>query len=166
MLSYSPYSGAAGKESACNAGDRRDAGLIPRSGRSPGGGHGNPLQYSCQENPIDRVVWWATVHGVAELDMTKQLTHTRACFISAARRLFLWLIQPLQGSQEIQKILELSELLTLFRPIILFFQKKKQKLQRPETSSNWLVEGRNQKVISSVSHCVIPTTHGSLSIFT
>ena len=54
-----------------NAGDRRDAGLIPRSGRSPGGGHGNPLQYSCQENPIDRVVWWATVHGVAELDTTE-----------------------------------------------------------------------------------------------
>ena len=59
------------KNLPANAGDRRDAGLIPRSGRSPGGGHGNPLQYSCQENPIDRVVWWATVHGVAELDTTE-----------------------------------------------------------------------------------------------
>ena len=49
-----------GKESACNAGDM---GLIPGSGRSPGEGNGNPLQYSCQENPRDRRAWWATVHG-------------------------------------------------------------------------------------------------------
>ena len=43
--------GASGKESACNAGE---PGLIPESGRSPGGGHGNPLHYSCLENPMDR----------------------------------------------------------------------------------------------------------------
>ena len=52
-----------GKESACNAGDA-DAALIPGSERSPGGGHGNPLQYSCLENPTDRGAWWATLHGV------------------------------------------------------------------------------------------------------
>ena len=55
--------GSTGKESTCNAGD---LGLIPESGRSPGGGHGNPLQYSCLENPMDRGVWWATVHGVTK----------------------------------------------------------------------------------------------------
>ena len=49
-----------------NAEDVRDAGSILGSGRSPGGGHGNPLQYSCLENPMDRGAWWATVHGVAE----------------------------------------------------------------------------------------------------
>ena len=49
-----------------NAGDIRDVGLIPGSGRSPGGGHGNPLQYSCLENPMDRGAWWATVHRVAK----------------------------------------------------------------------------------------------------
>ena len=49
-----------------NAGDVRDAGSIPGSGRSPGGGHGNPLQCSCLENPIDRGAWWAVVHGVAK----------------------------------------------------------------------------------------------------
>ena len=43
-----------------------DVGLIPGSGRSPGEGHGNPLQYSCLENPTDRGAWWATVHRVAK----------------------------------------------------------------------------------------------------
>ena len=55
--------GSDGKESACNAGGLD---LIPGSGRSPGGGHGNPLQYSCLENPMDRGAWRATVHGVAK----------------------------------------------------------------------------------------------------
>ena len=55
-----------GKESVCNAGDAWDAGLIPGLGRSPGGGHGNPLQYSCLEYPMDRGAWWATVHGVTK----------------------------------------------------------------------------------------------------
>ena len=50
-----------GKESACNAGD---SGSIPGSGRSPGEGSGNPLQYSCLGNPMDRGAWHATVHGV------------------------------------------------------------------------------------------------------
>ena len=49
-----------------NAGDVRDAGLIPGSGRSPGGGCGNPLQYSCLENPMDRGAWQAIVHRVAK----------------------------------------------------------------------------------------------------
>ena len=56
------------KNLPANAGDTRDTGLIPscRSGRSPGGRHGNPLQYSCPENPMDRGAWQATVHGVAK----------------------------------------------------------------------------------------------------
>ena len=49
--------GSDGKESTCNAGD---PGLIPGSGTSPGGGNGNPLQYSCLENPRDRGAWWAS----------------------------------------------------------------------------------------------------------
>ena len=55
-------SGSVGKEPACNAGDARDIGSIPGSGRSPGAGHGNPLKYSCLENPMDRGAWEATVH--------------------------------------------------------------------------------------------------------
>jgi len=54
------------KNLLANAGDIRDAGLIPRLGRSPGEGNGNPLQYSCLENPTDRGAWWATAHGVAK----------------------------------------------------------------------------------------------------
>ena len=44
--------------------------------QSPGEGNGNPLQYSCLENSVDRGAWWAIVHGAAELDTTEQLTHT------------------------------------------------------------------------------------------
>ena len=54
-----------------NAGDVRDAGLIPGLGRSPGEGNGNPLQYSCLENPMDRGAWRATAHGVTEWDTTE-----------------------------------------------------------------------------------------------
>ena len=51
------------KNPPANAGD---VGSIPESGRSPGGGNGKPLQYSCREDPLDRGAWWATVHGVAK----------------------------------------------------------------------------------------------------
>ena len=59
------------KNPPASAEDVRDMGLIPGSGRSPGEGHGNSHQYSCLENPVDRGVWQATVHGVAESDMTE-----------------------------------------------------------------------------------------------
>ena len=55
-----------GKESACNEGDWGDMGSIPGLGRSPGEGSGNPLQYPCLGNLMDRGAWWATVHGVAK----------------------------------------------------------------------------------------------------
>ena len=63
--------GSDGKESICNAGD---LGLIPGLGRSPGDGNGNPLQYSCLENSMDRGAWWATVHRVTESDTIEWLT--------------------------------------------------------------------------------------------
>ena len=60
------------KNPPVNAGDARDVGSIPGSRRSPGVGSGNPLQYSCLENPMDRGAWQATVHGDhKELDMTE-----------------------------------------------------------------------------------------------
>ena len=60
--------GSNGKESACNAGD---PGSIPGLGRSPGGGNGNPLQYSCLENSMDRGAWQTIVHGITKSDTTK-----------------------------------------------------------------------------------------------
>ena len=68
------------KNLPANAGDLRDAGLTPGLGRSPGGGHGNPLQYSCLENPMDRGAWRATVHGASRIwTWLKRLsTHTQA----------------------------------------------------------------------------------------
>ena len=64
------------KKPAANAGDVRNACLVLGLGRSPGRGHGNPLQYSCLENPMDRGAWQATVHRVAESDMTEVTLHT------------------------------------------------------------------------------------------
>ena len=72
-----------GKESACNAGDAGDVGSIPGLGRSPGGGHGNPLQYPCLKNPMDRGSWratvWATVHSVTKSLIRLKRLSTCAC---------------------------------------------------------------------------------------
>jgi len=78
------------RESACNEGE---LGLIPGLGRSPGEGSGNPLQYSCLENPMYRGAWWTTVHGVAELHTTKRLTltFTGAIFqVKTMQQFVLW----------------------------------------------------------------------------
>ena len=77
------------KNLSTNIGDARDTGSIPGLGRSPIGGHGNPLQYSCLENPMDRGAWWATVHGV-EKNQTqwKQLsTHVPMRFLRILKEL-------------------------------------------------------------------------------
>ena len=59
------------KNVSANAGDLRDTSSVPELGRSSGEGHGNPLQYSWLENPMDRGAWWATVHEVTESDATE-----------------------------------------------------------------------------------------------
>ena len=68
------------KNPLANTQDVRDVNLIPGSGRSPGEGHGNLLQYSCLENPMDRGAWQASVHRVSESDTTEgtQHAHTHA----------------------------------------------------------------------------------------
>ena len=58
--------GSVVKNLPANAEDARDVGSLPQSGRSPGIGNSNPLQYSCLDNPMDRGAWWAAVHGVAK----------------------------------------------------------------------------------------------------
>ena len=77
-----------GKNSPANVGDTRDAVSIPGSGRYPGEGNGNPLRYSCLENPIDRGGWWATVHGgQRELDKTEWLKYTHSKLLGQS---FTW----------------------------------------------------------------------------
>ena len=71
--------GSDGKESACNAGDR---GSIPGSGRSPGEGNGNALQYSCLGNSMNRGAWWNTVCGIAETDATERPTLSLSIIIN------------------------------------------------------------------------------------
>ena len=61
------------KNLSASAGDVRDLGLIPGLGRSSGGGHSNPLQYPCQENPMDRGAWQAIIPEVTESDMIEKL---------------------------------------------------------------------------------------------
>ena len=72
-MNYIFSGGSDGKEFAYNVGD---PGLIPGLGRSPAEGNGNPLQYSCLENPVDEGAWWAAIHGITESDTTELLTHT------------------------------------------------------------------------------------------
>ena len=67
------------KNPPASAGDITDTSSIPGSGRSPGGGHGNPLQYSCLENPMDKGAWQATVHGVAKNQTGLKQLSTHAC---------------------------------------------------------------------------------------
>ena len=63
------------KNPRCSAGDIGDSGLIPGLEKSPGGGHGNPFQFSCLENPMDRGASRVAVHGVAESDTTEMIYH-------------------------------------------------------------------------------------------
>ena len=74
------------KNPPANAGDLRDAGLIPGSGRSPGGGHGNPLQYSCLQNPMDRGAWRAPVHWVTKSWTRLTQLSIHACIIALQHR--------------------------------------------------------------------------------
>ena len=75
FLKYADFlGGLVIKNPPANAGDMRDVGSITELGRSPGGEHGNPLHYSCLENPMDKGAWWATVHGVTK-SQTQPSTH-------------------------------------------------------------------------------------------
>ena len=77
------------KNPAANAGDGRDKGSIPGLGRSPGGGHGNPLQYSHPENPKDRGAWWTTVREVAKIRLKQLSTPTYHLHIHDCHDIFL-----------------------------------------------------------------------------
>ena len=84
------------KNPSAKAGDTlRGVGSVPGSGRSPEGGHGNPLQYSCLENPMDRGAWQATVHRIVDSDTTKESDATEAAEHTRCSLLFLLFQLPL-----------------------------------------------------------------------
>ena len=91
-----------GKESTCNAGDTGDVGSISGSGRFSGGGNGNPLQYSCQENSIDRRAWQATVHEVMESDTTRMHAPALACKSSEGRNPSWFIFASLRQAQNLK----------------------------------------------------------------
>ena len=97
------------KNLPANAGDIRDVGSIPGLGRSPGEGNGNPLQYSCLENPMDRGAWWATVHRTAKsrTQLEQLSTRTQLKFIHSHSCVVLWyVIKPgIGASVEPQELL-------------------------------------------------------------
>ena len=76
------------KESTCNTEDSGEVGSIPGPGISPGGGHGNPFQYSCLENPIDRGVWQSTVHGVAKSQTQLKWLSTHAPSTPSSKHIY------------------------------------------------------------------------------
>ena len=91
------------------ADNTRDAGLIPGSGRSPGVGSGNPLQYSCLENSLDREAWWATVHGIAKNPTRLSMSHQSIrmlpstwYILNTCYLLLLLLIQSAPRNHEVQ----------------------------------------------------------------
>ena len=105
-------------------------GSVPGLGRSPGEGNGNPLQYSCLENSRDRGAWLATVHSIAESDMTEQLIHTHQTkkillkfffyILNSPRSTFLWLLEsfPIPSRSP-------SDLLIVCEPSLLSYKVKK-----------------------------------------
>ena len=107
------------KNPPANAGDR-DIGLMPGSVRSPGGGHGNPLQYSCLENPMDRGAWWATVHRVTKSWTRLKRLSMHACthirYLNGSKWLYvLTLFQQCLGVQLLYSLLTLRTIYLNFR---------------------------------------------------
>ena len=104
------------KNPPANAGDMGDTSSIPGSGRSPGGGHGNPLQCSCLENPMDRGAWRATVHGVAK-SQTRLSTHIHKSSVpvqmTSPQRRTTFILSAAHGISGFPPFLEHLSLLTL-----------------------------------------------------
>ena len=116
------------KNLPANAEDVRDSGSIPGSGRSPAGGHGNPLPYSCLQNPMDGVAWQATVHRNAESDTTEEISNSTCIYLQAMYTnliqfnglncdwetvlIYIWLLLPDSSQQIIPK---LASCLLIFR---------------------------------------------------
>ena len=138
--------GSVVKNPPANAGK---ASLIPRSGRSPGEGNSNPLQYSCLGNPMDRGAWQVTVCGTAkELDKTEQLTQQQSTVYSSSPSVPLWFQPPLlESTQSPRRPVQKDThgtwcLLTIFSTMVHFFEwhqerPPSEKTFSPQTLRGW-----------------------------
>ena len=136
------------KNPPANAGDVREAGLIPVSGRSSRRGHGSPLQYSCLENPMNRGAWQATVHGVARVghDLATKppttMSFSRLFYAYLSNENYLFLLPLLHTNTVLYSsfyILLFSHILVLFRlkePLHFFFR---QLFSIPLMAELWLI---------------------------
>ena len=110
-----------------NAGDIKDVGSIPGSGRFPGGGHGNPLQHSCLKNPMDRGAWWVTVHTVAKSRTQLKRLNTHKHIINILYEEPEIKLPTSNGSskkQESSRKTSISALLTMPKPLTVWITRK------------------------------------------
>ena len=88
------------KHPPVNAGDTGDTGWLPLSGGSPGGGNDNPLQHSCQENPMDRGAWWVSIHGAAK-SQTQLSSHTHGGILPSRNyTLFMFVLSVVPDTEK------------------------------------------------------------------
>ena len=160
--------------------DFPDLGLIPGSGRSPGEGNGNPLQYSCLENPMDGGAWWATVHGVAESDTTEWLYfHFSSLILTKRKKMRLYLIHCFIYQFSIDKGIlffylpiflfsDLSKIFSLFTAILLWITRKFWSLLKDGPLANVIIS-REAYIISDWTWFIrsfsFPFSHESSASF-
>ena len=124
------------KNRPANAGDIRNVGSSPGSERSPGKGHGNPLWYSCLENPMDRGAWWATVHRVAKSrTLLKRLSRHKSAIFLAPQR-------PLE--EALTHCLALHSNASAHDHPTLLWPRSSQEPTKPRTQRNCCVQGGPQ----------------------
>ena len=137
--------GSDGKESACSVGD---PGSIPGSGRSPGEGNGNPLQYSCLENPTDRRAWWATVHEV----LKSQTRLSDFTYFHFTNLYFLMQFYPKQISPN---SVQVKDCLKLWKSLACsLFRQKQRKYGFPGAISCWKLLPSCRKRLHTIFHNV------------
>ena len=115
-----------GKEPAYQYNRHKRGSLIPGSGRSPGGGHGNPLQYSCLENPMDRGAWRATVHGVTKSWTRLKWLSTHTCSTVVTRITSITEVENYTAFLESENVSRAVKIFQSFGPMTLFIVSLKQ----------------------------------------
>ena len=163
-ISHHNIGGFISTESACNTGAAGDAGLISGLGRSPEGKSGNPLQYSCLENPIDRGAWWATVHGDTKSQKwLKQLSKHTHYGITHDLLYFYWTLVTFStggkyglgaahGHECLRACLDLPHSINLTRALLVHMPALEHLMLRWKRKSDYLVTSRLKFLFWKLCH--------------